>query len=777
MTAHRDTILFLHPSAELYGADRTLLQLVQGLCPARWCAEVVLPRRGPLMPALEAAGARVHIAELGVGERSSLSPLGLLGLAWRVPLGAFRVLRLARRLRPALIHTNSMIVLGGALGARLARAPHLWHVHEILERPAWLARTFARLFALLADVVVSNSASTRAAFDRQFAPLVRKHSVVLNGVDPPRSDDAARARAVLDLASEDPLVLLPGRINSWKGQELLVCAAAMLRGRHPRARFVILGDAPMGQTHFEEDLDAAIRREGVRDSVRRLPFSDDLDDFLAAADICVVPSTRPEPFGLVAAEAMAHSCPVVAADHGGVAEVVEHRRTGLLVPPGDAKALAQALDELLSDPERARALGVAGRERQRRRFSVARYVSDFAERYQELLGRGAGACLVHVVLGKANPERANGVNRVVHHLARTQAAQGRPVEVWGLTPTPDAPTPPRAYGLRCFRRGPWRLSLDPKLIAAIEAAPRPTMFHLHGGLLPELARAARTIRKAGHAYTFTPHGAYHPRALAKRRWLKRLVLALFDRRLLAGAQRVQALSDHEVTDVARQVPRARIVVVPSGQDPLVRRGPRRSWTAEPVFGFLGRLDAHTKGLDVLLDAFARYATDRPGTLRIIGDGPDRAALEAHAERAGIAERVEFLGARFGREKLEVLSACDAFVHPSRHEGLPGAVLEAAALGLPLVVTAGTGLTAAVLRHRAGLALPDTAVGPVTDALVVIASASAETRRAWSVGARTLVREDFAWERVVAELDRELYRFAPGPESSERRPAEVPGVAS
>jgi glycosyltransferase involved in cell wall biosynthesis len=763
------TLLFLHPSAELYGADRTLLQLVSGLDRRRWHAVVALPRRGPLADALEQAGARVEVGELGVGARGDLSPLGLISLAWRIPRAILFVQELVRRHRPVVVHTNTMVVLGGALGAKLSPVWHLWHVHEILERPRWLARAYARLLAWLADEVVSNSEATRACFDRWSPRLARRHSVVLNGVDPERLDpgqaDPLALKRELGLAPDTPLVLLVGRINSWKGQSLLVDAFARLSARHPRARVALIGDAPPGQPQFETDLDEHIARAGLQGVVLRAPFRADVASLYAAADICVVPSTRPEPFGLVAIEAMALARPVVAADHGGVTEIVVDGETGRLVLPGDAQALGDALDQLLGAPETARAMGLAGRARQRALFTVERYVEAFAERYGrrdprptvETLPRSTP--IVHLVFGKANPERANGVNRVVHQLACAQQDAGRAVEVWGLTPTPDAPAGPRPYRLRCFARGPWRVKLDPALLRAIADLPGPTLFHLHGGLLPELALAARHLARRGHAYVFTPHGAYRRTALARRAWLKRLVITAFDRPLLAGARAVQAFNDQEALEVARLAGARRTKIVPNGQDLLEDPTPADLGLEGPVFGFLGRLMAHTKGLDVLLEAFAEYAQDRPGSLVLVGDGPDREALVESAARLGITHRVTFLGALFGQEKLAALAAFDAFVHPSRHEGQPGAVLEAAALGLPLVITQGTGLAGDVLETGAGLALETCDAGLLARALRLMADADPAAQRAWSEAARRMVAERFAWERVEAALGAELYGLA------------------
>ena len=390
----RLTVLLLHPSAGLYGADRALLSLVERLDPTAFRSVVALPCDGPLVARLERAGATVERAPLGVGAQASASARGAARLSLELPRAVAAVRALARRHRVDLVHTNTMVVLGGALAARTLDAPHLWHLHEIPTHPAWVARAWPPLVARLADLAVANSRATADAFVAGAPALAPRTRVVPNGVESVPAELVERrrgpARAALGLAEGELLVLLPGRVNAWKGQPLLLEAAARLRGRLPRARYLLAGDAPPGQARFERALDSGIDRLGVGDLVRRVPFREDPTDLYAAADVVAVPSTRPEPFGLVAAEAMAHGRPVVAAAHGGLVELVEDGRTGRLFTPGDAGALADALAHVLADDERARALGAAGRARQRERFTVERYAASLAATYRELARAARG---------------------------------------------------------------------------------------------------------------------------------------------------------------------------------------------------------------------------------------------------------------------------------------------------------------------------------------------------------------------------------------------------
>jgi glycosyltransferase involved in cell wall biosynthesis len=662
-------------------------------------------------------------------------------------------------------------VLGGAIGAKLSRIPHLWHVHEILERPVWLAKAFSKCLGWFADRVVSNSDATRHSFDQWNPNLADKHQVVLNGIEEapavaPEERDAFRESIGVD--ERQPLILLAGRINSWKGQGLLVDAAAKLRTTYPDARYLLAGSAPQGQDHFEHSLDQRIADAGLEDVVTRIPFHKDVELLYASADICCVPSTRPEPFGLVAIEAMRAGKPVVAAKHGGLLEIVIEGNTGAFFEPGSSDALARVLGGLLADSTVAEEMGRNGLQRQAEEFSVGRYCAQFEEHYDSLASQPGPDALpaetrvIHLALGKVNPERLNGVNRAVHSLAAAQVDSGREVEVWGLTPTPDAPAGERPYSLRLFKRGAVRGHLPADLRRAIREIQPPTVVHLHGGLLPEMASAARLLARGGVPLVFTPHGAYNPRALAKRPWLKRLCMALVDRVILRRARSVQAFTHAESHAIARWTPLERIAVVPNGQSLPSAELPEPIEHASMRFGFCGRLDAHTKGLDLLLDGFAQFLADGgQGELLLIGDGPDREVLEARAAEPDLAGRVEFAGALFDSTKVDRLLGLDAFVHPSRHEGMPMAVLEAASLGLPLLVSEGTGLQDIVLACESGPCLSATDAPGIAATLHFLQATSQSQRKEWGANARAMVQDRFSWERVEPLAASRLYGIETG----------------
>ncbi len=389
------SILFTHPSAELYGADRTLLQVIEAI--AQRCGNphakgsrapskvvVALPRRGVLADRLEELGAIVEVGELGAALRADLAPGRFGTFLNKARRGARFVESLVERHGIDIVHTNTTVLIGAAYGAHRSSAHHVWHVHEILDQPSWARLGVRSLIKRWSDVAIANSRATAAAM---LDPKIERAVTIHNGVSDDRSDKDLRpqpeVRRGLGITADEQMVVLPGRINGWKGHRLALDAAEKLGDTGPR--LVFAGSPPPGQEHFAIRLDAEIKARGLSERVTRIPFTEDLPSLLAAADVCIVPSTRPEPFGLVAIEAMAVGTPVVAANHGGLQEIVDDGVTGALFEPRSADSLAAKLDQILSDPDRLARMGTASKGRQQALFTHELYTERMLDVYGSLM--------------------------------------------------------------------------------------------------------------------------------------------------------------------------------------------------------------------------------------------------------------------------------------------------------------------------------------------------------------------------------------------------------
>ena len=377
-------VLILHSSAGRYGADLQLLAIAGGLDPSRWRATCVLPERGELGPLLEAAGAEVIVHPLAVLRRSLSLPAGGLQLARGVAADRHQLGALARKRGVALVHSNTSVVLSGGAIARVAGTPHLLHVREIYagaggHAAAALWPAF-RLHLLRADALVCISRAVAAQFDG--SPNV---SVLADGV--PRDVEPVPrqvARERLGVPADRFSVALVGRLSDWKGQDVLARALAEPTLAEIGAIGLVAGDAAPGHEEAAARLDRLASELGVEDRLLRLGFRDDVETVLGASDALAVPSTRPEPLGLVALEGAMAGLPVGASNHGGGTEIVRHGTTGYLVVPGDARELAGALRVLADDPGKAGQMGHAGSGEVTARFGLDRMLDELQSAYDRL---------------------------------------------------------------------------------------------------------------------------------------------------------------------------------------------------------------------------------------------------------------------------------------------------------------------------------------------------------------------------------------------------------
>ena len=764
-------VLFLHPSAEYRGADRTLLELVAAVDRSRWQPVVILPRRGPVIGDLQQLGAQIEVGPLGVvGE--GFAAFRTLKFILQLPLCLFFVWRMIFRYSPALVHTHTAAVIGGGIAASIVAKRHLWHVHRVLDDGKWRTKRLARTIARLADTVVCSSDAAREALVHLAPRASDKASVIRNAVDTNRLEAAPRDRAELreslGLDDESTLVVMVGRLAPDRGHHTVLRAAKRMRRDHPDTHFLLVGEPVATGRAYAESIDQAIEELGLQGVVRRLPYQRRIGAMYAAADIVCIASETCDPFRMVALEAMACGKPIVSSITAGTEEFILSGQTGLTFEPGDEERLAWALGVLVPDPGKRHMMGAAGIELQRTRFQVGRFRNEFDRDWSKTIKRSfvlpaQRASVVHIALGKANPERMNGVNAVVHNLAAAQRAAGIDVEVWGITKDVAAMTTARPYPLRLFKSSLNRFVCPRDMRAAILELDSTAVVHIHGGFVTQFASIAARLRRRSVPYVVTPHGAYRTVALEKNRFVKALWLRLREQKMLRSARSIQALSGRELLEMERLVNIESVQVIPNGQSPVtVYQGQAPPDVAaadkSPIFAFCGRLVAHTKGLDALLEGFARYVVSRgKGSLWIVGDGVDREMLENLAESLSIQRRVTFFGALFGNDKALRLSAADAFIHPSRHEGMPTAVLEAGALGLPLLITPGTNLDNEVRGASAGYIIPDVTPEAIAETLFNAEVEHFNGQMAHrSRNAAWLVASTFSWDRIAALTGRDLY---------------------
>lgn len=370
MAAAPRTVLFVDHAEALGGAERSLLLLLSHLDRRRY-TPLLACTASPLADAARALGIRTVVVDMPKIRRRADAPLLLVR-------GALALARVARRERVALVHSNVMRAsFYAAPATRLAGRPLVWHVRDI-HGEGW----YLRLMCRLAAHAIAISRAVAAPI-----PCASRTSIVYNGLDLAGFElaDGRRFRAESGLSPEQPLVGIVGRLVQWKGQRDFLDAAARVLQRHPETRFAVVGDALFTSDHDERaDLRRYAERLGIAGSVLFTGHRDDVTDVMAGLDLLVHCSIA-EPFGRVLIEGMAARCPVVAYADGGVPEIVEDGITGLLVPPRDTQALANAIDALLDDPVRRVTMGEAGRQRVAERFTAAATARQVEAIYDDIL--------------------------------------------------------------------------------------------------------------------------------------------------------------------------------------------------------------------------------------------------------------------------------------------------------------------------------------------------------------------------------------------------------
>jgi glycosyltransferase involved in cell wall biosynthesis len=361
------TLLQVTPELETGGAEQTTIDVAHAVV-AQGGKALVATKGGRMASRLEADGGRLaHMPA------QSKNPLVMLG-------NAARLIDLIRREKVSLVHARSRAPAFSALwAAHATKTPFVATYHGVYNAKTALKRWYNAVMTR-GDMVIANSRFTR------------DHVVAEHGVDPdkvvaiPRGVDTKRfapglitparlatLRAAWGIATDDrrAIVLLAGRLTRWKGQGLLIEAAARLKAKgHERFIIVMAGDE-QGRSGYRAELDAAVETANLTDQVRIVGHCDDMPAAYALCDVAVAPSLDPEAFGRTAVEPQIMGRVVIAADHGAARETVAHGHTGWLVTPGDPDAWADAICVALEAGVGKRgAMGELGRNRARKLYSV-----------------------------------------------------------------------------------------------------------------------------------------------------------------------------------------------------------------------------------------------------------------------------------------------------------------------------------------------------------------------------------------------------------------------
>lgn len=370
MSTRQLSVMMFSNATVRAGAEEHVLELLHGLDRRQFrlqlaCPEVLLEKYGNDIPK------DVRVTPIMLDHLSDIR--GAIGLA-----------RALRQQKIDILHSHMFraSLFASPIG-KLCGVPVLIETTHVREtwRKGWLKSRFVvdRAVGHLIDHYIAVSeANSRYLIEQKRIPA-KKVSVIQNGcsmerVDPSRAHPQG-IRESLGFSEDDLVLIVMARLEPQKGHRILLQALALLRKGFPNMRLICLGTGAL-----EGELKATVRDLGLEDSVRFVGFRSNVGDWLAAADIGVLPSFY-EGLPLTAVETLAAGIPLVATSVDGTPEVVIDGETGLLVPPGDPAAMAEAIGRLARQPDLRRQFALAGRDWVLKRFTIRRQVEQTSSLY------------------------------------------------------------------------------------------------------------------------------------------------------------------------------------------------------------------------------------------------------------------------------------------------------------------------------------------------------------------------------------------------------------
>ena len=367
--------------------------------------------------------------------------------------------------------------------------------------------------------------------------------------------------------------------------------------------------------------------------------------------------------------------------------------------------------------------------------------------------------IIHIVLGKANPDRMNGVNKVVYQLATHQVAFGENVSVWGITKDKDHNYGERNFKTELFLKQTNPFAVSKELKMALLDKKNKAVFHFHGGWIPVFYSLAKWLNKHSISYVFTPHGAYNTIAMRRNSIVKKLYFKLFEQKILKHTSKIHCIGKSEILGLEKIFTTKKAILLPYGFENTTKVVVQNPNNKHIVFGFVGRLDIYTKGLDTLMHAFEKFLLKQPNAqLWIVGDSKEKAILEKQIKEKSLEANVILHGSKFGEEKETLIQNMDVFVHPSRNEGLPLSVIEAASFGKPCIVTDATNIGDLIVKYEAGRTIYSQSNIQLEAAMDAMFDewknevAFSQMRH----NAIKMIDENYNWELIVKKFHQDLY---------------------
>ncbi len=367
-------ILYLSDSVNLWGARRSLLDLFKNIDRKKFSISVVCGKEGPLTDKLKKEGIDYMIIPLPLWRKSKNIPL--------IPSSIFSLVRLIKKKNINIIHCNSHGVNPyGVIAGKFTNAKVICHLRDIITLDK-----IKKYFINYSDKIITISNFQRKIFTN-YPKLKEKIYLIYNGIDVSFFNRCKKTEILdfkrrFNIKENDFLVGCVGQISSLKGQEYLIKAMPLVLKEIPNVKFLLCGN--VRRERDKGKIEHLAEQLNVKKSVIFLGWQEDLPIVYSSLDILAFPTLK-EAFGRVAVEAMACEVPVIATKVGGVPEVVEDGKTGILIDSEEHIQLADAIIRLLNDSKMRKNMGEEGRKRVKENFNIMKVVNDVENIYDALL--------------------------------------------------------------------------------------------------------------------------------------------------------------------------------------------------------------------------------------------------------------------------------------------------------------------------------------------------------------------------------------------------------
>jgi len=359
-------ILCIHQGYELYGSDRSFVLSVQTLKEMYPQASVVamIPKNGAIVEILEPVCTKLIINEdLAILRKKELKK-NVFKMIYKIIKGVKNAIYAAREYD--LVYVNTIVVLDYIIASRFIKCPTILHIREI---PTGMQKNiFSKIIAFSKMKLIFNSVNTKKSFDLS---AHQTQSILLNGV-------TGYNNISLEKVDDAIHILLIGRLTQWKGQIFFLRALKkLLMINKYNVKVKIIGNVFEDQIDYRNSLIMFVEKNNLKDVVHFKSFSKNPELEYNWSDLVVIPSTKPEPFGRVAIEGMSSSRCVVAANHGGLSEIIENGKDGVLFKPNNIDSLVDELQNLIIKKDLIKYYGDNGKKKFERKFSDNVYKINF----------------------------------------------------------------------------------------------------------------------------------------------------------------------------------------------------------------------------------------------------------------------------------------------------------------------------------------------------------------------------------------------------------------